>query len=77
MNEKQIFQDFFLFLKFMTALRNFFIIFEKLQRHHHKNMFKFADIYGDYVHRNYIIKALKTFSSEGKEGESLIYGPHG
>lgn len=54
-----------------------FIIFEKLQRHHHKNMFKFADIYGDYVHRNYIIKALKTFSSEGKEGESLIYGPHG
>ena len=40
-------------------------------------MFKFADIYGDYVHHNYIIKALKTLSSEGKEGESLIYGPHG
>ena len=39
-------------------------------------MFKFADIYGDYVHHNYIIKALKTLSSEREEGESLIYGPH-
>lgn len=67
----------FFILQIYDRTEKLFIIFEKLQRHHHKNMFKFADIYGDYVHRNYIIKALKTFSSEGKEGESLIYGPHG
>lgn len=64
---KQIFQDFFSSQIYdRIAWRKNFIILKNYKDIIIKNMFKFADIYGDYVHHNYIIRALKTLSS-GKE----------